>query len=113
MSELLPRGGIGTGRHQSATDRMHGARRSTKAAITRELLLVAILARSWDGSHTCHVPTGEAAVCLHASTGDRLIWRLLDEEERALFAFLPALELDAPDPKGLNKLATLLALATA
>ena len=46
------------GEHVSATQRMEAARRSTKNAITRELLQVRILSRIWT-AHRCIHPHGE------------------------------------------------------
>ena len=99
------------GHSVSATERMEAARRTSRMAVTRELLFVAILSRLWPDSHRCYVPTGERAICLHSPAG-LLVWRLLDDEEPMLFEHLPYREADSDDPKGRNKLACLLHLAT-
>lgn len=95
----------------SATERMEASRRTSRMAVTRELLFVAILSRLWSGSHRCHVPTGERAICLHTPAGP-LVWRLIDDEEPTLFDHLPYADADSSDPKGRHKLAMLLHLAT-
>lgn len=107
------------GEKVSATERMEAARRSTKTAITRELLMVSIMSRIWP-AHLCDVKTWSTdqqqfvnvtSVCLHTPAGN-LVWRLLNQDEALVFEHLKHAPADSDDPKGSLKLAALLHLAT-
>ena len=98
----------------SATARKEVSREATKAAVSRELMLVSILSRLWPGSHVCAPLKPQARlrylVCLHSPAGS-LLWRF-DDDERDLFEHLPHSDNHAADYKAGDKEALLLLLAT-
>lgn len=102
------------GRVYTNLERIESARNATKSALTRELVLVAILSRIWP-SYLCPPRRPDARfpwLVVLETPADPLVWRVSDEEA-ALFSHLDRRTTNAKvDGSPLDKMATLLLMAS-